>query len=138
LCKCIRKYLTIKFGYEISEETAIGSGFAIVHLGGIVINKQAVIGKNCTIYKGVTIGGAPKDGIVYVPKIGNCVWIGANATLVGKIIVGNNVLVASNAFVNRDVPDNSLVVGNPALIKPFNRINEYIQYTYEKDGDIKN
>jgi serine O-acetyltransferase len=103
-----------------------------VHLGGIVINKQAIIGKNCTIYKGVTIGGAWKDGQVYAPKIGDCIWIGANATLVGQITIGNNVLIVSNSFVNRDVPDNSLVVGNPAIIKPFNKINQYIQYVLDK------
>jgi serine O-acetyltransferase len=127
----IRRYLTIKYGYEISEETTIGSGFAIMHLGGVAINKQTIIGRNCTIYKGVTIGAAPKNGIFYAPKIGDCVWIGANATLVGKIIIGNNVLIASNAFVNRDVPNNSLVIGNPAIIKPFNQIYEYIQYIYK-------
>jgi serine O-acetyltransferase len=136
LFKCIRRYLTIKYGYEISEDTVIGSGLAIVHLGGIAINKKAVIGKNCTIYKGVTIGGAAKDGVVYAPKIGNCVWIGANSTLVGKITIGNNVLIASNAFVNRDVPDNSLVIGNPATIRPYTRINEYIQYIYDKNERI--
>ncbi|MDR0605003.1 MAG: serine acetyltransferase [Bacteroidales bacterium] len=127
-CKIILRYLTIKYGYEISEKTRIAGGLALVHLGGIVINQAAIIGKNCTIYKGVTIGGAWKDGKVFAPEIGDFVWIGANATIVGKIKIGNNVLIASNSFINRDVPDNSLVIGNPAIIKPFNKINQYIQY----------
>jgi serine O-acetyltransferase len=122
--------LTIKYGYEISEKTNIGGGLALVHMGGIVISQNAVIGKNCTIYKGVTIGNSMRDGIVCAPEIGDCVWIGANATLVGKIKIGNNVLIASNAFVNRDVPDNSLVIGNPAIIKPFNKIRQYVQYIF--------
>ena len=49
--------------------------------------------------------------------IGNEVWIGTNAVVVGKIRIGNNVLIAPNAFVNIDVPDNSIVIGNPAIIK---------------------
>jgi serine O-acetyltransferase len=128
LAKLIRRRLTIKYGYEISEVTNIGGGLALVHLGGIVISLQAVIGKNCTIYRGVTIGGAWKDGKVYGPRIGNNVWIGPNAVIVGKVTIGNNVLIAGNSFVNRDVPDNSLVIGNPAIIKPSNKTDQYIQY----------
>lgn len=49
-------------------------------------------------------------------QIGNCVWIGPNAVIVGKIKIGNNVLIAANSYVNFDVPDNSIVIGNPGKI----------------------
>lgn len=131
LIKLILKYMTIKYGYEISERTQIGHGLAIMHLGGIAINHLAVIGNNCTIYQGVTIGGAvgKRAG---APKLGNKVWIGPNAVIVGNIKIGNNVLIAGNSFVNFDVPDNSMVMGNPATIKEWTKINEYIEWILEE------
>lgn len=131
LMKLIMKHLTIKYGYEISEKTKIGKGFAIMHLGGIAINHQAEIGENCTIYQGVTIGGdvGRKRG---APKIGNKVWIGPNAVLVGDISIGNNVLIAANTYVNFNIPDNSLVIGNPGIVKNWDRINEYIECVLEE------
>lgn len=125
--KLLLKRMTEKYGYEISEKTKIGKGLALMHLGGIAINHLAEIGDNCTIYQGVTIGGAvgKRKG---APKIGNKVWIGPNAVVVGDITIGNNVLIAGNSFVNFDIPSNSLVVGNPGKIKEWNKIHEYIQY----------
>lgn len=128
--KFILRQLVVKYGYEISEKTEIGEGLAILHLGGIAINKNAILGKNITIFQGVTIGGdvGKRKG---APKIGNKVWIGANAVVVGNITIGDNVLIAANSLVNFNVPDNSLVIGNPAMIKPFYKINEYIEYIYK-------
>lgn len=133
LYKLILKHMTIKYGYEISEKTEIGKGLAIMHLGGISINHRAKIGKNCTIYQGVTIGGdvGKKSG---APVIGDKVWIGPNAVLVGKITIGNNVLIAGNAYVNFDVSDNSIVLGNPGVIKSWDRIDEYIEHTMEESS----
>lgn len=105
-----------KYGYEIPHEVQIGKGFYINHLGGITINKKAVIGNNVNITKGVTIGQTNRGSKKGVPTIGDKVWIGANATIVGNISIGNNVLVAPNSYVNSDVPDNSIVMGNPAKI----------------------
>ncbi|NTW72274.1 MAG: serine acetyltransferase [Eubacteriaceae bacterium] len=131
LYKLILKRMTIKYGYEISDKTEIGKGLAIMHLGGVAINHLAKIGSNCTIYQGVTIGGdvGKKRG---APVIGNKVWMGPNAVLVGKITIGNNVLIAGNAYVNFDVPDNSIVLGNPGVIKSWDRIDEYIEHTLEE------
>lgn len=55
--KIIRRHYMIKFGYEISEKTKIGKMFAIVHMGGVVINDKCIIGDNVTLYNGVTLGG---------------------------------------------------------------------------------
>lgn len=74
-----------------------------------------IIGKNCNIATGVVIGKTNRPG-GGTPVIGNNVWIGSNAVIVGKIKIGNNVLIAPNAYVNIDVPDNSIVIGNPASI----------------------
>ena len=101
---------------QIPPETQIGRGFYIGHFGTIIINPNARIGKNCNIATGVTIGQENRGNRKGVPLIGNKVWIGTNAVIVGNITIGDDVLIASNAFVNFDVPSHSVVLGNPAQI----------------------
>lgn len=111
----LRRY-QIKYGYQIYPETSIGPGLYLGHWGALVINPKTVIGKNCNIAQGVTIGQQNRGSKAGVPVIGNEVWIGANAVIVGKIKIGNNVLIAPNAYVNCDIPDNSVFIGNPGKI----------------------
>ncbi len=106
----------IKYGYQIYPETQIGEGFYLGHWGALVINPKTKIGRNCNIAQGVTIAQANRGKNEGVPKIGDEVWIGPNAVIVGNIKIGNNVLIAPNAYVNFDVPENSVVIGNPAQI----------------------
>jgi serine O-acetyltransferase len=105
-----------KYGFQIGGK--IGPGFYIGHFGTIVVNQEVEIGRNCNIAHNVTIGVSRRGKHMGVPKIGNEVWIGTGSVLVGGIKVGNNVLIAPNSYVNFDVPDNSIVIGNPAIIKP--------------------
>ena len=114
----ILRHYQIKYGFQIYPETEIGEGFYLGHWGALVINPKTIIGKNCNIAQGVTIGQTNRGKSIGVPKIGNEVWIGANAVIVGGITIGDNVLIAPNAYVNMDVPSNSVVVGNPAQIIP--------------------
>ena len=124
-----RKY-SFKYGFQIERETSIGKGLFMGHYGTIVINPKAKIGDNCNIAQGVTIGQANRGKLKGFPTIGNRVWIGANAVIVGNIVVGSNVLIAANSFINQDIPDNSLVIGNPARIIPSsNPCEGYINYT---------
>lgn len=104
----------IKYGYQIYPETQIGEGLYLGHWGALVINPKAKIGKNCNIAQGVTIGQQNRGKNEGYPEIGDEVWIGPNAVIVGGIKIGNNVLIAPNAYVNFDVPSDSVVVGNPA------------------------
>jgi len=112
----ILRHHQIKYGFQIYPETEIGEGLFLGHWGHLVINPKAKIGKNCNIAQGVTIGQANRGKNEGVPEIGNEVWIGPNAVIVGKIRIGNNVLIAPNAYVNFDVPGNSIAMGNPAQI----------------------
>lgn len=111
----LRKY-QIKYGFQIYPETKIGEGFYLGHWGALVINPNTKIGKNCNIAQGVTIGQQNRGKNKGVPHIADEVWIGANAVIVGGITIGKNVLIAPNAYVNFNVPENSVVVGNPAQI----------------------
>lgn len=115
-----------KRGIEISYKVSIGPGLYLGHPYCITINDRAVIGKNCNIHKGVTIGRENRGKRMGAPRIGDNVWIGINATIVGAIEIGSNVLIAPNAFVNTNVPDNSVVIGNPCMIIP----NEHATKSY--------
>lgn len=122
--------LQVKFGTDIPAKTKIGAGFKIEHLNGIVINPNVVIGKNCNIYNGVTIGKEKRGTRIGCPQIGDKVWMGANAVIVGHIIIGNDVLIAPGAYINFDVPSHSIVLGNPAkIIHRENATEEYITNT---------
>lgn len=116
-----------KYQIQIPYKTKIGLGFYIGHLGRIIINPNVIIGKNCNISTGVVIGQENRGIRKGCPTIGNEVWIGANAVIVGKINIGDNVLIAPNSYVNFDVPNDSIVIGNPAkIIYNKNATKEYI------------
>lgn len=107
-------FFTILFGIHIPRGADIGPGIRIYHYGCIVINHNAIIGKNCTLRQGVTIGN--KSKIDDVPVLGDNVDIGAGAIIIGEIFVGNNVSIGANAVVITNVPDNCIAVGVPARI----------------------
>ena len=102
---------------EITETTQIGEGLYIGHAYNITINPDAILGKNINIHRGVLIGQTNRGGRRGAPVIGNEVWIGINAAIVGNITIGDDVLIAPNSYVNCDVPSHSVVFGNPCIIK---------------------
>lgn len=104
------------YGFQINPSTKIGKGLYIGHRGTIIINSKAIIGECCNLSPGVTIGQTNRGLKKGAPVIGNKVWVGTNAVLVGNIKIGDNVLIVPNAYVNIDIPSNSIVIGNPAKI----------------------
>ena len=98
-----------KTGIEIHPGAQIGKGLFIDHGMGVVIGETTVIGDNCLLYQGVTLGGTGKDKGKRHPTLGDNV-------MVGPINIGNNVKVAANAVVLKDIPDNCTAVGVPARI----------------------
>lgn len=109
------KLCSFKFGFQIPASTQIGRGFRIVHFGSVVINPSAVIGHNFNIAEGTLVGNA-QGKHRGTPTIGDNVCMQANSIVVGGVKIGNDVLIAPGAFVNFDVPDNSIVIGNPGQI----------------------
>lgn len=97
--------------------TIIGEGFYIGQCGRIIINPKAVIGKNVNISTGCTIGQENRGKRMGALVISDNVWIGTNAVIVGAVHIGTDVLIAPNSYVNCDVPEHSIVLGNPCVIK---------------------
>lgn len=123
--RVLYKIISLQHAIEIPSTCKIGKGFSIYHPFNITINPGTIIGKNCDIHKGVLIGEENRGKRKGCPTIGDSVWIGANAVIVGKITIGDDVLIAPNAFVNRDIPDHSIVYGNPCIIKSVQNATEH-------------
>ena len=105
-----------KYNTDIPASTQIGFGCKIRHLGGIVINPGVVIGNNVDILNGVLLGQMDRGRKKGTPTIGNNVFIGTNAIVVGKINIGDDVVIAPGSYVNFDVPSHSIIIGNPGKI----------------------
>lgn len=118
LWRFMLRRMRMKYGLDISPKVKIGEGLYLNHPYCIAVNDRSVLGKNINITKGVTIGATQRGDRKGAPIIGNRVWIGANATIVGAVTIGEDVLIAPNAFVNFDVPQHSIVIGNPGKIIP--------------------
>jgi serine O-acetyltransferase len=114
----LNKFIEIITGISIPASVHIGPGLYIGHYGGIIIHPNTTIGSNFSIGQGVTIGtqGLGKKG---VPIIGDNVYIGVGAKVLGQISIGNNVRIGANAVVIKDVPDNAVAVGVPAKVVKF-------------------
>ncbi|MCB4868474.1 serine acetyltransferase [Bifidobacterium pseudocatenulatum] len=114
---------------EINLGTQIGGGLYIGHPFCITINPDAKIGSNVNLHRGVVIGQENRGKRKGAPIIGDEVWIGINATVVGKIVIGDDVLIAPNSYVNCNVPSHSIVIGNPCrIIHKDNATENYINH----------
>ena len=119
LSKLFSMLNVVVFGLEVSPRVSIGGGLFLPHTVGTVLG-AAQIGENCTIMQGVTLGAIDIDLCFTAserPVIGNNVFIGAGAKVIGGVIVNDNAKIGANAVVLRDVPAYALAVGVPALIK---------------------
>ena len=107
-----------KTGIEIHPGAIIGDGLFIDHGTGVVIGETAIVGNNVTMFHGVTLGGSgtPSSKKKRHPTVGNNVFIGCGAKLLGDITIGDNVKIGANAVVLKDVPSNVTVVGVPTKV----------------------
>lgn len=120
--RCLRKIAKIRYEIwsvvthsDIDPMTTIGEGLELPHAMGIVFHGDVVIGQNCMIMQQVTLG---MIGPGEVPVIGDDVYIGAGAKVIGKVRVGNGARIGAGAVVLKDIPANYTAVGNPARNLP--------------------
>jgi serine O-acetyltransferase len=107
-------HYTIRYGIDISRDAQIGSGLYIGHFGGIFVNQDVVIGDNCNISQGVTLGRQNRGERVGCPVIGNNVYIAPGAKVIGRIEIGDHAAIGANAVVVHDVASHTSVGGIPA------------------------
>jgi len=109
------KFIEMTTGISLPASAEIGKGFYVGHFGGIIIHSDVKIGENCSIGPGVVIGtrGLGAQG---APVLGNNIYIGVGAKILGNVKVGNDVRIGANAVVINDVPDGSTVVGVPGRV----------------------
>jgi len=119
LPKIIYAIQFLLYNTSLPASVTIGKGSKFAYMGiGCVIHARAVIGENCMIGQGITIGGRSK--MVGVPRIGDNCYLGAGCRILGDITIGDNVIIGPNAVVLNDIPSNTIAVGIPAVVKKTN------------------
>ena len=116
IARIISQFARFRTGIEIHPGATIGKGLFIDHGMGVVIGETTIIGDNCLIYQGVTLGGTGKDKGKRHPTLGNNVLVGAGAKVLGPFKVGDNVKIAANAVVLNEIPIDCTAVGVPARV----------------------
>lgn len=121
-----QKWIEIITGITLPHSATIGEGLYIGHYSGIIISAKATIGSYCNISQGVTIGVSGRGEKRGVPIIGNRVYIGVNAVVVGNITIGNRVVIGANSLVVSNVKEGVTVLGVPAQVINSKDSNDYI------------
>lgn len=120
----VRKFRSLIFKYimgiEIPDMAKIGYGLCIWHGNGLIIHPEVTIGNNVTLRHNITIGNKGKG--TKCPTIGNNVEIGAQSIIIGEINICDNVTIGAGTVLTKSVPANSIVYGNPIIIKPKSNI----------------
>lgn len=105
-----------RFGCFVHPEASIGPGLILPHPNGIIIGKNAVVGRNCTIFQQVTLGGKASEGAsVAYPQLGNHVKLFAGAKIIGDVSIGDHCIIGANAVVLKNVPERHNAVGVPSV-----------------------
>lgn len=124
----IQKWIEIITSVDLPADCEIGEGLYIGHFGPIIINGKTKLGKNCNLSQGVTIGVVQRGERQGVPVIGDRVYIGPNAIIIGGIEVGHDAAIGAGAVVTRSVPPLGVVAGNPARILSHEGSFEMVRY----------
>ncbi len=124
----LSKLTEIVTGICIPASADIGEGLYIGHFGGIFLPSRGRLGRNCSVSQGVTIGQAGTGDKRGAPTIGDRVYIGPHAIVVGKITVGDDAAVCAGAVVTRSVPARAVVAGNPARVISYDGSFDYVSY----------
>lgn len=116
LARVVSQFARFITGIEIHPGAKIGKGLFIDHGMGVVIGETAEVGDNVTLYHGVTLGGTGKEKGKRHPTLGNNIFVGTGAKILGPIYIGNNSKIGANSVVLKNVPNDSTVVGIPGKI----------------------
>jgi len=130
IVKLLKRRADIKYGIDIDVTVTIGGGLRIAHPGGTVLSPGLIVGKNLTIAQGCIFGWVNRGPHKGVPqKVGNNVYIGPGAKILGNVTIGDNVVIGANTVVVKDIPSNATVFGVPGRIVALdNAAKNHINY----------
>jgi serine O-acetyltransferase len=123
-------------GINIQAGCEIGPGLYIGHYGTIFIHGDVKLGKFCNISQENTFGIAGRGDKRGVPEIGDFIYIGPGAKIIGKVKVGNHAAIGANAVVTRDVPDCAVVAGVPAKVLSYKSSKDFVEFNREKHKEF--
>lgn len=127
-CLCLTKASEVITGISLPPQCDIGEGLYIGHFGFLIVNGDTRIGRNCNLSQGVTIGAAGRGEKRGCPHLGDRVFVGAHAILMGNITIGDDAAIGAGAVVTRSVPPRAVVVGNPARVLNYDGSFDFIKY----------
>jgi serine O-acetyltransferase len=127
-CHVWHKLIEITTGIDLPYQADIGKGLYIGHFGGIIVNPSVKMGEYCNLSQDITIGIAGRGEMRGSPTIGDRVYVGSGARLIGRITIGNDVAIGANAVVTKDLPDNAVAVGVPAKIISYEGSRDFVAY----------
>lgn len=122
-----------KYGIAIPEYTEIGPGLFINRFGGIYINGDAIIGANANLTHGTMLGQANRGRRAGSPVLGDCVFVGAGAKIIGHVHLGDNCAIGANAVVTKDVPEKGVIGGNPGQLISHSGSDGYVNRLVPED-----
>ncbi len=130
-----KRLIEVYSGVSLSTQARIGHGLYISHFGSIFVG-ASVIGENCNLSQQVTLGVAGRSEKRGLPTLGDRIYIGAGAKIIGPIKIGNDVSIGANAVVTKDLVDRAVAVGVPAKVVSYNGSFDFIVYDkMETDPD---
>lgn len=137
VAKVLLRHYRFRYGIDIPAMTQVGPGLYIGHSGGIVVNTEAIIGKNCNLSPNTVIGQVNRGPNRGVPTIGDYVYIGPNVNIIGNISVGHHVAIGAGAVVTKDVPDYGVAVGVPAKVVSYEGSTGYINHVLPETETVQ-
>ncbi len=133
-CLWLHRRMQVRYGVYIEFSTRIGPGLYLGHPNSIVVNVRSVIGANCTLSHGVTLGKThDRSKHPGNPVIGDRVYLGCGAKILGGIRIGNDVAVAPNAVVTKDMAEKAVVGGIPARLISEEGSHGYVSNVFTDD-----
>jgi serine O-acetyltransferase len=134
VCAIWRLLIEMITGIELPNRAKIGKGLYIPHADGIILNIEASIGEYCNLSQQVTIGYGGRGNQAGNPQLGDRVFVGSGAKIIGPVTIGNDVAIGANAVVNKDLPDKAVAVGIPAKIISDKGSEDFILYRKPSGG----
>jgi serine O-acetyltransferase len=131
--KINQKIIEIVTGISIPSRCQIGRGLYIGHFGSIIVHPDAIIGNNCNLSQGVTIGVLSRGKYKGIPTLGDRVFVGPNAIILGGVTIGDDVVIGAGALVTQPVPPLAVVAGNPAKVISYQGSFDYVRFDSMED-----